>query len=90
MKKFLALFTVIALILTITAMFVSCGDNDSENNDAEAVTTTEAVVNDSTDSDDKSGDDSESQTSESLVTEDPYFDGVPDDTANDIIWTKNY
>lgn len=88
MKKFLVLFTVIALILTLTAVFVSCGDKDGENSDTQAVTTTEAVSDKG--SDENTDSESEQETTEPIVTDTSYYDGIPDDTANDIIWTKNH
>ncbi len=76
MKKFLTIFTVVALILAITAVFVSCGDNNNKDTETKAVTTTESVVSSSDESD------SEEQSDER------YHDGVPDDTVDDISWIK--
>ena len=96
MKKFIAIFAVIALMLAATAVLVSCGDKGSENSDTTgAVTTstpTEAEATESNseptsedDSDDSSEvGGSETQDTEPVEEDTAYYDGIPDDTINDI------
>ena len=88
MKKFLTLFTVIFIILATTAILASCGGDDVDKTDTGAVTTVETVESEGEATDSNNGNaDSEEQTSE---TDNGYYDGIPDDTADDIVWTNNY